>query len=259
MTDVSVNGTRIFIAEGAAGFGIYELESDGELNEIGRYSVTGKTVRQIEVPGDGTHAIVQIGIHKILIIDVSDAGSPRKVLEDQHPGLLYGDQLMRGLIEGRYTCVFWHVSGLHWYDLKAEGGPRFTGDNFPGRIGSGNGLIAHNDQTLAMTRGGYLLIDRDERRPLSDVPLHRFGTGRQHLGKPVIDGGHLYSTDRQMGLVTAADISDPRKPKLLGQFELPGNPSRPVVHKGMLVIPDGYHGLLVFDRATAWLPSSQSD
>jgi hypothetical protein len=248
-TDVCVAGKRIYVAEGAAGLGIYQLDF-GVLNEIGRYSVTGNTIRQVEVPGDANYAIVQVGVHKIHFVDVTNPADPQMVLEDQHPGLLYGDQLMRGLIDGRYACAFWHVSGLHWYDLKADGGPRYTGDNFPGRIGSGNGLIAHAGKTLAVTRGGYLLLDRDERRELSDVPIYRVVVGQQrrHLGKPTIAGDRLYMVDRQVGLVTIADIADVKKPKLIDQFELPGNPSRSIVQNGVLVIPDGYHGLLVFDR-----------
>lgn len=247
-TDVSIVGNRVYIAEGTAGLGVYQLVSGNVLNEVGRYRVPNNTIRQVEVAGDGKFAMVQVGVHKIQIVDVTDSVHPRKVLEDQHFGLLYGDQLMRGLIDDRYTCTLWHVSGLHWYDLKADGGPRYTGDNFPGRIGSGNGLIAHADKTLAITRGGYLLLDRSERRALTDVPLYRLGTKPRHLGKPTIADGKLYTVDRQFGLVTIADIADPKNPQLIDQFELPGNPSRAVVHNGVLVIPDGYHGLLVFDR-----------
>ncbi len=247
-TDLCVFSDRIYIAEGNAGLGIYRLDSGSVLQEIGRYTVPNKSIKQVEVPGDGAFALLQIGVHKIQIIDLSDPTNPRKVLEDQHPGLLYGDQLMRGLVDDRYACAFWHVSGLHWYDLKAEGGPRYTEDNFRGRIGSGNGLIAYNGKTLAMTRGGYLLLDRDERRELSDVQLYRIGKQRRHLGKPTIAGDRLYAVDRQFGFVTIADIADSKNPKLIDQFELPGNPSRAVVHAETLIIPDGYHGLLVFDR-----------
>ena len=137
---------------------------------------------------------------------------------------------------------------MHWYDLKAENGPRYTGDNFPGRIGSGNGLIAHNGKTLAVTRGGYVLLDRDERRDLKDLPRYNIANGRQHLGKPTIAGNRLYTADRQVGLVTITDIADPFNPKLIKQIQLPGNPSRCVVHDGVLAIPAGYQGLLVFDR-----------
>ena len=246
-TDVCVAGDCVYIAEGSAGLGIYQLDS-GVMNEIGRYRVPNNTIRQVEVPGDAKYALLQVGVHKIQIVDVTNPAVPRKVLEDQHPGLLYGDQLMRGLIEDRYTCAFWHVSGLHWYDLKADDGPRYSGENFPGRIGSGNGLIAHAGKTMAITRGGYLLLDRDERRELSNVPLVRIGVQRQHLGKPTIAGNRLYTVNRRIGLVTIADISDPKNPKLVNQFKLPGNPSRSIVHNGVLIIPDGYHGLLVFDR-----------
>lgn len=247
VTDVCVVGERIFAAEGSAGLGIYELSSDA-LKEIGRYRVANNSIRHVEVPGDAKHALVQVGVHKIQVVDVTNHAAPRKVLEDQHLGLLYGDQLMRGLVEDSYACAFWHVSGLHWYDLKADGGPRYTGDNFPGRIGSGNGLIAHAGQTLATTRGGYLMLDRNERRALRDVPLYKIGSQNQHLGKPTIADNRLYTVNRRIGLVTIADITEPKQPQLIDQFELPGNPSRSIVHNGVLVIPDGYHGLLVFDR-----------
>jgi hypothetical protein len=246
-TDVCVTGDRIYVAEGSAGLGIYQLDSNA-MNRIGRYGVPSNTIRQVEVPGDAKYAVVQVGVHKIQIVDVTNPAHPHKVLEDQHLGLLYGDQLMRGLIDDRYACAFWHVSGLHWYDLKADGGPRHTGDNFPGRIGSGNGLVAHADKTMATTRGGYLLLDCDERRDLSDVPMYRIGAQHQDLGKPTINGNRLYTVNRRTGLVTIADIADPRNPELVDQFELPGNPSRSIVHDGVLIIPDGYHGLLVFDR-----------
>ncbi len=246
-TDVCVAGDRIYVAEGSAGLGIYRLDS-GVMNELGRYRVQNNTIRQVEVPGDARYALVQVGVHKIQIVDVTNPANTHRVLEDQHLGLLYGDQLMRGLINDRYACAFWHVSGLHWYDLKAEGGPCYTGENFPGRIGSGNGLIAHADKTMATTRGGYLLLDRDERGELSDVPMYRIGARHQHLGKPTIAGNRLYTVNRRTGLVTIADIADPMNPKLVDQFELPGNPSRSIVHNGVLIIPDGYHGLLVFDR-----------
>lgn len=247
-TDVFVVDQRILIAEGSAGLGIYRFDSGSALQEIGRYRIPGKTIPQVEAPGDGRYALVQVGVHKIQIVDLGDPSKPRKVLEDQHPGLLYGDQLMRGLIDDRYACAFWHVSGLHWYDLKAEGGPAYTMENFPGRTGSGNGLIAHNNQTMAITRGGYLLLNRGDRRKPDEVALHRIGKQHRHLGKPVIAGDRLYLADRPSGLLTIADITHPRHPKLVKQIILSGNPSRPVAHKDMLIVPGGYHGLLVFDR-----------
>ena len=62
-------------------------------------------------------------------------------MKDNQYGLLYGDQLMAGTMEGgRYAAAFWHVSGLHWYDLEAKGGPVHT-DNWAARFGSSNGLL----------------------------------------------------------------------------------------------------------------------
>jgi hypothetical protein len=188
---------------------------------------------------------VQAGANKFQIINIETPSMPELILEDSYPGLLYGDQTMRGLVEGKYACVFWHVSGLHWYDLRKNGGPAFSGDNFPGRIGSPNGLIAFQDKTLATTRGGYLLLERSEDRPLNDIELKAVGDSQHHLGTPTIFGDLLIAAHRPTGRITLADITSPGAPKLIHHFETAGNPGRIHLRRDSLVIPDGYEGLLV--------------
>lgn len=152
---------------------------------------------------------------------------------------------MRGLVENRYASVFWHVSGLHWYDMQAKPQPTFSGDNIPLRIGAVNGLVEYQNKTLATVRGGYVLLDRQDRRPVKQIEIHRFGKRSQHPGKPTIYADRLYTANRATGVVSIADISDMTKPKLIEQYEFPGNPGRVIVHNASMIIPDGYHGLLI--------------
>ena len=249
-TDVYVQGSRIYVAEGVAGLGIYQLSQDLQLEEIGRYLPRRGAIKQVEVPGKGQFALIQNGSNTLLILDVSNTADPQVVLKENRYGLLYGDQIMRGLLEDRYAAAFWHVSGIYWYDLQNDSNqvPKYSGNNHPERFGSSNGLIAVGKQTLVTTRGGYVLLDRTEKRPFKELTHYRLGKRRKHLGKPTIFNDTLYIADRAYGLITIADISNLKKPKLIEQFYTTGNPGRIRVHQQKMIIPDGPHGLMVFDQ-----------
>ncbi|WP_298866879.1 hypothetical protein [uncultured Gimesia sp.] len=249
-TDVYVQGTKIYVAEGIAGLGIYELSSENQLKQIGRYRPARGAIKQVEVPGDGKYALLQNGANTLLIVDVTQPDNPQMILKENRYGLLYGDQIMRGLVEKRFAAAFWHVSGIYWYDLqnKSYSIPRFSGNNHPERFGASNGLIAVGNQTLVTTRGGYVLLDRNEQRPFKELTKYQLGKRREHLGKPTIFKDRLYIADRATGLVTIANISDLTKPDLIEQFHTIGNPGRICVHHKMMLIPNGPHGLMVFDQ-----------
>jgi len=247
--DVSVSGDLIFTAESAGGLSIRRIESGSNgLTPVGHFTFSNEAIRQVEVPGNGNFALLQAGASRFLILDLSNPRKPELVLEETRHGLLYGDQMMRGLIDDRYTSVFWHVSGLHWYDLKAQPKPVFSGDQFPERLGSSNGFATYKNQALATTRGGYLLLDRQEKRPATEVGIRKVGTLRRHLGVPSIDGDHLHTAHRAEGKITLVEIQDPADPVLLEEIEIPGNPARVSIRRNSMIIPSGYHGLLIRDR-----------
>ncbi|MBL4883752.1 MAG: hypothetical protein JKY95_04325 [Planctomycetaceae bacterium] len=245
VTDVAVSQNQVMIAAGTDGLLIAEISDDGQLALQGKYQVKGQAIKQVEVSIPGKYVMVQVGANHLHIVDISNPTAPKQVLKDARHGLLYGDQMMRGLAEERYACVFWHVSGLHWFDMLAKPHPVFSGDSTPFRIGASNGLIEYKQQTLATVRGGYMLLDRQDRRPLDQQKVYRIGKKREHLGKPSIFGNKLYIANRDTGIITIADISDISQPKLIEQIELPGNPGRVIVHNKSIIIPDGYHGLLI--------------
>ena len=247
-TDVAVRGHDVFVASGADGLVVLALSDEGRLVERARYSAGGKSVRQVEVPPPGTHALIQVGSTRLEILDIRDLERIESVVQDVRPGLLYGDQLMRGSLGGRYAGIFWHVSGLHFYDLLARAGPRFSGDRIELRIGAANGLVAVGDRVLATRRGGYSLFDRDERRAAARIPIYRVGDRSEDLGKPVIFGDRLYASNRATGRVTVIDISDIERPRLVEAFSTDGNPGRVVRHGQSVLVPCGHSGLLIVNR-----------
>ncbi len=152
--DVSISGNRIFVAESAGGLSIWESSTgdDQGFERVGSFNLTGKAIRQVETPDNGKRIMIQAGSNQFYILDVSNPAKPKQIFKDTRHGLLYGDQMMRGLVEDRYTAVQWHVSGIFWYDIMAEPVPLYSGDNFGQRIGSKNSMIAFGRKTLATVR-----------------------------------------------------------------------------------------------------------
>ncbi|MBM3889536.1 MAG: hypothetical protein FJ388_10460, partial [Verrucomicrobia bacterium] len=139
VTDVCILNDTVFAAEGTAGLSMWSLKSNGSLTELGRYQLKGKPVKYLAVPEPGRFALVQVGSSTLHIVDVSAPNQPRLVLEDTKHGLLYGHQLSDQLLGGRYAAAFWHVSGLHWYDLQGAK-PVFAGQHLEGRFDPLNGI-----------------------------------------------------------------------------------------------------------------------
>ncbi len=244
--DVSVFGRLVYVAEGAGGLSIWEHLGGGKLAPRGRYRAGGESIRQVVVPAPGSFALLHVGPSTLHLVDVRDAGSPVCVLRDSHLGLFYSAPIARGLLDDRYTCCHWHVSGLYWYDLAGQT-PKSTGEHYPFRIGSRNGVAFLDGQALATCRGGYVLLSRSETRSPEELPVCRV-QGHSIHGKPTIAEATLYLSDRNAGRVAVIDISHPTEPRLVDQAELAEHPGMVVVHDGVPVIPGGYQGLLVWQR-----------
>jgi hypothetical protein len=246
-TDICVLNNMVFVAEGIAGLSIRELESDGKLKLIGRHHVKGQRVRHVVVPPPGKYALVQVGEGALHIVDISNPNAPKLSLKDSHLGLLYGNQIMDGLIDNRYAAVFWHASGLYWYDLYGGSTPVCTGQIHENRFNPQNGVTVLKNQVLTTRRNGYVMFDRQEKRPLDELPLYRI-KNHQLAGKTTIFQNRLYTANRDGGNVNVVDISNPSSPQLLESFVTKGNPGRIIAHQKGFIIPDGYNGLLVYDR-----------
>lgn len=240
-TGVCLSGTTVFVAEGTGGMSIWNLTEEGDLVPEGTYDARGKRVRYVAVPAPGNFALLEVGGSRFHIVDVSKPSTPEVVLEDSHHGLFYGFQLLDHLVDDRYAGVFWHVSGLHWYDLSTSP-PSYHGNHPTGRFGMKEGLVPFRDGLLATRARGLVRFGFEESGDFTDLPVQKV-PGANLDGKPTIDGDRLFVADRVFGNVYVVDFSDPESPSLVDSFETPGNPGRIRAVENGYLLPNGYQGL----------------
>ena len=246
---VAVFDQNVYVAEGTGGLSIWHHSGHGKLEPKGRYLAGNESIRQVIVPRPGRFALLHVGPGTLHIVNVTDSATPGRVLRESHLGLFYSSPLPQGLLDDRYTCCHWHVSGLYWYDLAGET-PAPTGQRYPFRIGSRNGVTFLDTRALATCQGGYALLSPSESRPPEKLAIQRIPKLTFH-GKPTVAGTMLYVSDRYTGQVTAIDIADPTNPQLTAQLNLPEHPGPVVVYNGVPVIPAGYQGLVVWEEGNS--------
>lgn len=241
---VSVAGRRLFTAEGAAGMGVYDIDENLRVAEVGRLVIPGQGVRQVEAPAPSEFAILHCGGPVIYVADLRDPSDPKVVLKDSQVGLFYGDQLVDALLDGRWLCAHWQRSGPGWYDV---GGPKpvWTGNTPDGTNYSWtDGACAIDGRLLVVKRGKFAILEPNEQRRFSDLPAHGID-GVYLKGRPSVGGDTLVVTSRHERTIQVVDISDVEHPKLKRRLEIPGHPGACAFWEGRMVIPAGNQGLLM--------------
>lgn len=243
---VGHHGDTVYVAEGMGGLGVYQPDAAGRLREVARYRVPGYSTQQVVISPAGNRALVHIGMNRLHILDVTDPHRPARLTEDLHPGLFYQRAIPLSFAARRYSLVTWTVSGPFLFDLSPDAPPRFTGLQYPFRIGTENGAAADGDKWLVTTAGNYFALAPGEKRPPREIGLVGID-GHDLSGKPTLYGNTLFIANALTGRVSAVDVSDRARPKLLSTLELPEHPGHIIEHEGKALVPAGYQGLLLWD------------
>ena len=242
--EVRVRGDRVYVAEERGGLSVWRKTGGAGLGLEGRYEPRSRIVRDVVVPEPGRYALLQVDLSLLDIVDLSVPAEPRRVLRDRGHGFVY--HIADDVDADGSLCVLWQLGGLRWYDVSGDSPAVAVREPYAHRIGGG-GSVLRDGQRLVPWRGGLVSIERGEVRPPNELPVQRVGTLRLS-GRPQRWGDRLYVTDRTKGELTILDVSDADAPKLVEHLRLPGNPGRLVLHRGRLVIPNGYEGLWVEGR-----------
>ena len=246
--DVSVFGNRLFAAEGAKGFGVYDL-TDALPKEIARLP---------RISPDKHLAFWTVAIDETrffcsdrrcwALYDVSKDGTFRKLME-KHGGCPGWDKYMSDRpVGGRYMAFNNAHHGIRWYDVVAGRQTRETRKNF---TSLSNGLGAFgNDRVIMTGKGGYVLLEPDaddpsdgSRWPMTALPST--DKVRPRPGIPRSDGRLVAFTTRINRVASLYDFADPSHPVPKAAWTLSGNPDLAAFHKGRVIIPCGYQGLLL--------------
>ncbi|MDO5580583.1 MAG: hypothetical protein Q4G69_05575 [Planctomycetia bacterium] len=241
--DVKKVGNRLYTAEGFNGVGIYLISSDKTLHYLGRYDC-GKTVRQIMIPPQGSVILAKAANNQIHFIDISDPSLPRKVLMDAKiAGILYGRDLVDGLVDGKYAVCTAQGTGILWFDLSGKV-PVRKHLSFQSEVSFFNGAAIMNGKLLFFRSRTFCICDPLESRGLREMKYYPV-KGLSDYGKPSTDGTIVSYTDRRNGSIMEFDLKDPKNPKIMKYFDIKGHPELTVFNKGKMIIPCGYAGLYV--------------
>lgn len=240
------DGGRLVVAEGWAGLSTWRLDAGGG-RQVGGWTAPGLAVMQVVVPPPGRWAVVEKGIRSLAVLDLADAAGIREVAAWEGPGIFYGAQIASAPVAGRWLPWWWHTAGPYWLDLEAPGHPA------PARPIAGNlhsavtGIAVDGDAALVMSRDGLVQLRPADERDLSLLPPARLRTNafghRTMNGQAAAHGRHLLVSNAAWSMLRVVDVADRGAPRLLQVLRTPGNPYRPVVHAGWVLIPDGCGGL----------------
>jgi len=250
----------IYVAEGMGGLGVYAASDSGDrMSEIARYEIPGYSVQQVAVTPAGNRALVHVGMNRLHILDVTNPAKPVRMSEDLHPGLFYQRAIPSGFAVDRYSLVTWTVSGPFLFDLDPKAPPKFTGFQYAYRIGTENGATPDGSNwLLTMASGKYFILKPGETRSPAEIGLVGI-PGQDLSGKPVLSGNTLFISNALTGQITAMDVTERAKPKLLSTTMLPEHPGYAVeVDAGKsALVPGGYQGLLLWNyRGSSNEPST---
>ncbi|MDZ4796990.1 MAG: hypothetical protein SGI92_02425 [Bryobacteraceae bacterium] len=243
--DATPHGDKVYVAEGMGGLTIWQRGSDKKLTRVGQLRFGDHSVQQATVAPDGRHVLLHVGPNLLKIVDVSNAATPKLVLEDLHIGLFYKRPFAINFAENRHAMVMWTVTGLYQFDMT--GTPKFTGWSYPHRFAPENGSTADGKNWITTTVSGkYVVLEPGETRPTEELPAYGV-EGYDLRGKPSLFGNTLFTANALTGRVTAVDVTDRKRPMLLSTMLLPEHPGYVVgMDDGQALIPGGYQGLLVW-------------
>jgi hypothetical protein len=248
-TDVAFHGDMVYVAESAGGLSIWRRQPSGELVRTGDYKVPGRTIQQVVLAAEGTIAFLAVGGARLEAVRLTGAGSPTKVFSDQRLGLFYRLPISPSAANDRTIMCQWHVTGLYQYEATSDG-VRFTGYQYPHKIGSLCGAVALGDRWLTTTRRGYVELSPGELRSPEEIGLIAVKDA-DLSGKPSVEGDVLFIAHLYDGPVSAVDITDIHHPKVLATLKLAEHPGFVRLHQGVALVPAGYQGLLAWDFRAA--------
>ena len=222
---VAVAGDVVYAACGDAGLHVLKVKTEGGFEKIG------------ELAGG------------CRLFDISDIAHPKDLFRFGNcPG--WDKYMMDAPIGGgRYIAYSSAHNNITWIDLLAQPKPRVSTITKYNRVSGSNGICRFDDGRALVTKGaGYLFIGPNQ----GDPPDHSQWTerplpGPKQRGIPRKDpnGTRVVKTCRSNREVALYDFADPEDPLFLKHWKVSGNPDIAQFHKGKVIIPCGYQGVLL--------------
>ncbi|WP_236972980.1 LVIVD repeat-containing protein [Membranihabitans marinus] len=241
--DVAILGNNLFLAEGIAGFSIWQYKDELKPKFLGRYKPKKGGVYQLLINPNMKNAVLHVGTSKVDIVDFSNPIQIESIREFEMKAPLYRLPISYGLLEDSLVCLKWHGKGFFLFNLNEPDSDSLMKIHEPGALI--DGLAFDKNKIIIISEGGYYL------KSFTDI-VSDDGTinveGLKLSGKPTIFNNYLYVSNRMTGKVCSVNIFDPAIPKKVWEHDFKGNPGLVIEVQGRVIVPAGREGLYVFDK-----------
>jgi hypothetical protein len=236
---VSVLGNRLAVAQGD-GVTLWQITPTAAklLEKIGEYRNAKGVAMQAQLACEGRLILTTDGDRQFQILDALEPTRIKPVLGPMSFGLFYRPPVT---YDGkRYAAITWNVAGPQWFDLANPSAPNMLPVK---RRDAANSAALVDGQTWLLQRNGYRVMPIGYDGDTNTLPLMKIDNQPLN-GSLMVTDDWLFATSRAWGVMRVVDVHQPDKPRLLKQYDLkPGQPSQPLIHGGMLWVPNGHAGL----------------
>ncbi len=236
--DIAVRNGLLYSAEGLDGLAIYSLK-DG-LREIGRWKRRGVILQLLHLSDNGRFAVCGGRGGVLRFLDITDPAAPRLAFRHLHGGQLYGDTFPEHELNHLMPMI-WPYCGIAWYDLSRRK-PVQVLDDRKHLTGQTQGITPMQGRFLMNTQDNrFLFLHPEEPEKVIVSPSEGCN------GVPSACGDLAAFSDRRNGCVHLyrfhADLAEPVPERTISGLR--GMPDRVRFHKGRMLIPCGWQGLLI--------------
>ena len=242
---------KLFVAEGLAGYGVYELETPTTFREVARRGQLNAraSIAYWVWPAGERFAVLSGRCSGYCFYDAANLDAAKPLFETY--GTCQWDKYLCDRAIGGVLPLLVPYRGVRWLDVSGAVPRQLefqTGEE--DAVGSQcNGVCAFGPDRFLYTVGaGYALAGTDRRfgpvKPLPPVPGISEGKG-YFGGIPRSDGRRVALTGRSTRRLAVFDFKDPDHPVLSRAYKVSGNPDLAAFHNGKVVVPCGHQGVLL--------------
>jgi hypothetical protein len=242
--DVKVRDGKLYSAEGLDGLAIYSINGSS-LKEIGRWKDNKTIIQLLHISANCRFASCGSRDGILRIFNISESSAIDYVFHDLHGGLMYGDTFPEQDFNN-IMPMLWPHCGVAWYDLSGEKPKVLRDDRTKLSSGQHEGITCFNGNFLLNTTyKKFILMSPND---LGEKAKYYSSVNAGCSGIPSVNDEYIAFSHKQKREINFYHFSPSGTVTRIKERcinSLYGTPDRIVFHKGKMLIPCGYQGLLI--------------
>ena len=242
--DIIIKEDILLSAESENGLSIYKIKNE-KLEFVSNYNTNkyNTCFSQIETCTNSNYVMVQAGVNKLIILDVSDINLPKLVIEKTTGSMYYGNLMTSD--GNNETLWYYDNSGIYAYTENNNGDLEVLYEYKKNFISELNGFCYLKDKILILKNNGYIIFDKSMiNDDISEIETIKLTSGEYLRGKPIVKNDTMVVTDAFTKEISIVDISNVEQPILKTRISVYGSPDIALVEDDYIIIPLRNGGLI---------------